>query len=96
MKYDRREIMKNAWQFFRAGFGTFSSCLKEAWKKAKSACIHIKSWFFNKKFSSAERYAINCCDDGPVLMRETAKAVLLMWNTEFGRIQSWIPKSCIE
>lgn len=36
-KYNRHEIMKNAWSFFFAEMGSFSSCLKEAWSQAKNA-----------------------------------------------------------
>lgn len=31
----------------------------------------------------------------PTVERETEKAVLLKWATEYGVIKSWIPKSCI-
>ena len=54
----------------------------------------IKSWFLMKNFDANERIAISMTE--PTVERETEKAMLLKWNTEFGIIKSWIPKSCIE
>lgn len=34
-KYNRSEIMKEAWNLYRTGYGTFSNCLKAAWRGAK-------------------------------------------------------------
>lgn len=34
-KFNKSEIMKNAWRKFRAAMGTFSKCLKAAWAEAK-------------------------------------------------------------
>lgn len=52
----------------------------------------IKSWFLIEHFSQNERYAINCADSCTV-ERETEKAFLLVFRTEFGIIKSWFPKS---
>jgi len=95
-KFDMSKIMKMAWVYFKAGLGTFSFCLKCSWSVAKSAVVRVKSWFLNKKFSAGERYAISCCDEGPSVKRETEKAVLLSWNTKFGKVEGWVPKSCLE
>lgn len=55
----------------------------------------IKSWFLNKNYSQNERYAINLADSCTI-ERETEKAYLLTFRTEFGRIKNWFPKSvCI-
>ena len=54
----------------------------------------IKSWFLNKEFTQGERYAISTADD-PDVVRETEKAFLLKWKTEFGTIQHWVPKSVV-
>ena len=54
----------------------------------------IKSWFLNKEFTQGERYAISTADD-PSVVRETEKALLLKWKTEFGFIQHWVPKSVV-
>lgn len=55
----------------------------------------IKKWFLNKEFSQSERYAISATDNCKT-ERESEKAILLKWDTEFGIISKWIPKSCIE
>jgi len=33
--YNRSEIMKEAWSLYRSNYGTFSNCLKAAWRGAK-------------------------------------------------------------
>ena len=58
------------------------------------ANMAIKSWFLNKEFTQGERYAISTADD-PSVVRETEKALLLKWKTEFGFIQHWVPKSVV-
>jgi hypothetical protein len=35
-KYNKSEILKNAWSFFFAEMGSFPLCLKEAWAQAKN------------------------------------------------------------
>lgn len=54
----------------------------------------IKTWFLNKNFDANERIAIAGVE--PTVERETEKAKLLKWNTEYGVITNWVPKSCIE
>lgn len=56
--------------------------------------LNIKEWFFNKNFTQNERYAISVADREEII-RETEKAVLVKWFTEFGNITRWIPRSCI-
>lgn len=55
--------------------------------------MKIKSWFVNKNFSSDERIAIGT-SDGFTIERETEKAFLFKWQTKYGSISKWIPKSC--
>lgn len=54
----------------------------------------VKNWFLNKEFTANERIAIAGVE--PTVERETEKAKLLKWNTSYGVITSWVPKSCIE
>lgn len=54
----------------------------------------IKSWFYEKNFTAAEQLAIST-SDAPAVARETEKALLLKWDTDYGTIQHWVPKSCI-
>ncbi len=56
--------------------------------------MKIKSWFLNKEFTSVERIAVEFLE--PTKEKETEKAVFLCWDTEYGKIKKWIPKSCIE
>lgn len=53
----------------------------------------IKMWFMNKNFTPRKRQAMTGVE--PETLRETEKAVQLCWATEYGKITSWIPKSCI-
>ena len=55
----------------------------------------IKGWFLKKEFTQGERYAITTSDE-MILKKETEKAMLLNWKTDFGTISRWVPKSCIE
>ena len=56
--------------------------------------IYVKEWFINKNFNQNERYGISVADRS-YIERETWKAVLVRWETEFGNITSWVPKSCL-
>lgn len=54
----------------------------------------IKDWFLEKNFTQNERYAISTCNDIET-KKETEKAMLFTFHTEFGTITKWIPKSVI-
>src|SRR5690606_20031278 len=56
--------------------------------------ITIKSWFYNKEFSSEEQYAISCGAELSI-ERETAKVILGKWVTKFGSFTKWLPKSVL-
>lgn len=55
--------------------------------------MNIANWFIEKEFTQGERYAISTTE--PSVERETEKAALLTWNTDFGKITRWIPKTLI-
>ena len=55
--------------------------------------IYVKEWFIDKNFNQNERYGISVADSCSV-EKETEKAVLVKWETEYGNITRWIPKSC--
>lgn len=57
--------------------------------------IIVKGWFMSKEFTSSERIAISTADRCEVV-RETEKAMLVKWFTEYGTIQHWLPKSVCE
>lgn len=56
--------------------------------------MKIKNWFLNKNFEADEQYAI--AEIEPTVEKETEKAMLLKWHTQYGTITRWVPKSCIE
>lgn len=55
----------------------------------------IKDWYLESDFNSNERYAIEKNEVKPEIKQETEKAVLVVWNTEYGAITKWVPKSAI-
>lgn len=58
--------------------------------------MKIKKWFFLKEFTTSERIAIEGHTNNFKIERETEKAVLVKWYTDFGMIKHWVPKACIE
>lgn len=95
-KYNLSNIMKNAWAVRRMTGCSMSDALRQSWanEKASLRVFSIKSWFLNKEFSANERIAITGIS--PAMVRETAKAVCLSWNTSYGVVTRWVPKSCLE
>ena len=55
--------------------------------------MRIKQWFLDKEFTQNEKYVIECGTAS--IERETEKAYLLKWNSDYGYITRWVPKSCI-
>lgn len=55
--------------------------------------IIIKDWFLDKKFTQDEKYAISVSDVS--IIGESEKAVKLKFESDYGNIFSWIPKSCL-
>ncbi len=53
--------------------------------------MKIDNWFLKKNYSQGERYAISLTD--PIIKKETAKAYFLVFETEFGTIKGWFPKT---
>lgn len=100
-KYDLRKIMLRAWDLFRAAAGTgkkFGDCLRASWAAAKNAPVRIivsvAPWFLRKNFSQGQRYGIETCDNA-VIKAETEKAYKLGFDTDFGYVTSWFPKSVL-
>lgn len=94
MKYNKSDIMSRAWSIRRMTGCTMSTALKQSWAQAKSPVYSIKGWFMTKNFDPSERLAI--VGVTPELRRETEKAVQLCWDTNYGKIVRWVPKSCLE
>lgn len=94
MKHNLTEIMTNAWTIRRSQNLSMSASLKKSWAQAKRQPLCIKSWFLNKNFTANERIAITGTE--PTVAAETEKALKLRWETSYGVIVRWIPKSCME
>ena len=62
-------------------------------KAVKNIC-GVPAWFINKNLQEEERYAITEAY-GANIKRETAKAVLISFDTPYGYINLWTPKSII-
>ena len=43
-KYNKSDIMKNAWKMFRNGFAEFGECLKQSWENAKKIIDGLKEF----------------------------------------------------
>lgn len=87
-----REIVKKYEVNYQVQFGLCLSYLLEK-EEEEILEIEIKSWFVLKNFSSEERYAESVSDKE--IVRETEKAVLIKFVSDFGTFTKWIPKSCL-
>lgn len=54
--------------------------------------IRIESWFLNKNFTSNERIVIESSND-QIIERETEKASLIRFESDYGTLKTWVPKS---
>lgn len=55
----------------------------------------IPQWIINENLTSNQIYAIRAEGESADLVRETEKAVLVSWWTEFGKVQMWCPMSVL-
>lgn len=58
------------------------------------ANAEIPAWLIKKNLTSAEQSAINYGAE-KTIKRETEKAVLFQFTTDFGTIEMWAPKSVL-
>lgn len=94
MKYNRSQIMKDAWEMVKRCKMTISAALKYAWAAVKGTLkqLNIKDWFLDK-IACEKRMHLHSTEIFAVL-RETEKAYNVML-CEYGRaITCWVPKSC--
>jgi hypothetical protein len=101
-KYNKSEIMKNAWSLKRTSSNSFAECLKRAWELAKSAVSEfrftkIAPWFL-KKMDSVSYMALESgiAIDDIKLERETEKAIQISTEWNGFRKMMWFPKSVCE
>ena len=75
---------------YHTQLGLFISYLLEEENKVE---LRVKQWFIDKNFTPEERYAESVSDKE--IVRETEKAVLIKFVSDFGTFTKWIPKSCL-
>lgn len=56
----------------------------------------IPEWIINKNLDDNQIYAIRAEGEDASLVRETEKAILVEWSTEFGKVSMWCPKSVLK
>ena len=56
----------------------------------------VPAWIVEKNLDQDRFYAVRAEGVNPSLARETEKAVLLEWDTEFGKVSMWCPKSILK
>lgn len=93
--------LKSAWSLYKAN-GTVGLASDYEGQKATTATITnsesrkaevvVAGWFLNKNYNSNERIAITTARYA-VIEKETAKALLVRFETEYGNIKGWFPKS---
>lgn len=93
MKYDLKKIMEMAWKLKKLNSANlFSECLKEAWVAAKTTTLDVKSWFMSKNFSNDEIFIAGCSEKS--IVKSTEKALYVEFDSDYGRIYKWVPKTC--
>jgi len=101
-----KKIMSKAWEIKKSNIkNVFSECLKMAWEFFKNPTIEtsiqkvtVKSWFIsnNENLTSQEKTAIKFEAYFGKVIKETEKAVQILFSTDFGNVKLWTPKSCLE
>lgn len=56
----------------------------------------IPEWIIEKNLDQNQIYAIRAEGEDASLVRETEKAILVAWFTEFGKVSMWCPKSVLK
>ena len=56
----------------------------------------IPAWIMQKNLSQNQLYAVRAEGENPDVVRETEKAVLVAWFTEYGKVEMWCPKSVLK
>lgn len=57
---------------------------------------YVPEWIVTKSLERDRRYAVYAEGTNPTIARETEKAILLEWMTEFGKVSMWCPKSVLK
>ena len=86
-----KEMVEKYGVDYKFQFGLNLSYLLEI--KEEKVELQVKQWFINKNFTQDERYVASVSDLG--INKETEKAVLINFVSDFGSFAKWIPKSCL-
>jgi len=76
-----------------AEYLTTSNTVRRNMKIATSYYEGIPLWVMQKNLTASEYEAINCDGASPVINKETEKAIDFEFDTDFGVIYMWCPKS---
>ena len=57
---------------------------------------YVPCWIVKKNLDQDKLYAVRAEGVNPTVARETERAVLLEWDTEFGKVSMWCPKSVLK
>lgn len=53
----------------------------------------VPTWILRENLSQGELFAVENCGCGSTVRRETEKALLIAFDTNFGAVTVWVPKS---
>jgi hypothetical protein len=53
----------------------------------------VPTWFIEENLNQQEAYAVENCSCGSCVVRETQKAEWVEFDTDFGGVRLWVPKS---
>lgn len=99
---NKSELFNAAWTLAKQGASKFGGSSKEYFAVALKIAyvstkdvqyVGIKSWFIDKNFSPDELFI--CETTTFAILKETEKAVQLIWNSKYGKMFKWVPKSCM-
>lgn len=86
--YDKKRFTKNSIMSAYAR-------LRQPRRKSVQNIFGIPTWLIRKNLTNAEAYAVlNECYNMKVV-RETEKAQLVEFSTNYGRVRMWTPKSVL-
>ncbi|MEK0384972.1 hypothetical protein [Lacticaseibacillus paracasei] len=95
-----KEVWRQAKMYGKKRFGDVSVLTASqrlvTLKKDRNANIYgVPAWIIKKNLSQDEVSAVLTCTAGISIVRETEKAQLVRFDTDFGKIEMWTPKSVL-
>lgn len=89
-KYNKKRFGKMA--MFNAEYNlTTSNHDKEVWHSVDG----VPNWFIEENLDQQEAFAVENYHYGSAVVRETEKAQWVEFDTDFGSIRLWVPKSIL-